>query len=103
MFHLGAGGFKKGNKSDRCLHTLNLMDLENANPSGQPCLFCFLFFFFLSFLPFQDDQNDDLAEVTVTQSDATGAERQEVVAEEEEQKEGANVEEVVATQVPRDH
>ncbi|XP_075874438.1 pleckstrin homology domain-containing family G member 3-like isoform X2 [Nelusetta ayraudi] len=46
-----------------------------------------------------DDQNDDLAEVTVTQSEATGAERQEVVVEEEEQKEGANVEEVVVTQV----
>lgn len=58
--------------------------------------------YFCLFLPCQDDQNDDLAEVTVTQSQATGAERQEV-AEEEEQKEGANVEEVVVTQVPRDH
>lgn len=57
--------------------------------------------YFCLFLPCQDDQNDDLAEVTVTQSEATGAERQEVA--EEEQKEGVDVEEVVVTQVPRDH
>lgn len=46
----------------------------------------------------QDDQSDNLAEVTVTQSESTGAERQEEAAVEGEREETGG-EEVVVTQV----
>lgn len=76
-------------KSGRYSHTLTPMDLKNLD-------WCWSDFFFSPLL-LQDDQNDSLAEVTVAQSESTGAERQEEAAEEGE--EGTNVEEVAVTQV----
>lgn len=73
MLHFGFF-CKKGNKSDRYC----------------PCLS------HLFVLPFQEDQNEDLTEVTVTQSEETGAKKEEV--EEEGPEEGPDVEEVVVAQ-----